>query len=152
MKLKLQGLIFLEQSCRSISLFGQVRSLHPSQWLCRQGDGKEVVETITSGSKWIGSAVLIGITPFIKEFYLHLLGRYIARQHPKITQGAIGIIVAPIGITVFQEDIAILIHIMISTATTGSGIEVENHFIVGLLQHGIKQSAQILFGCFSRYL
>ena len=41
---------------------------------------------------------------------------------------------------------------MITAATTGSGIEIENHFMVGLFQHGIKQSAQVLFGCLGRYL
>ena len=43
MKPELQRLVFLEQRCRNISLFGQVRSLHPSQRLCRQGDGKEAI-------------------------------------------------------------------------------------------------------------
>ena len=102
---------------------------------------KEVIETVTGGGKRVGSVILVDIAPFIKELYLHLLRRYIARQHPEVAQGAIRVIVAPIGIAVFQENIAVLVHIVIPTATTGSGIEVENHFIVGLLQHGIKQSA-----------
>src|SRR6056297_3659968 len=108
---------------------------HKEKWGGGHRDCEQVVHAVGPRGKRV-VAVEGCVSAVVQNLDLKATGRHVAREHPEVSKGSVGVVVSPVGVAVLCKDLAVTAAVDVAEADLCGDVHAEVYCSVRLILEG----------------